>query len=184
MREVVGIGRHDPMLAGACAQHYGGVDDVRRAANAAELPGGACTLVCQPGLTPCGGQCVNPMVDSANCGACNQPCAPGLVCNAGQCAATCQAPTASCGGNACIDFDHDPDNCGGCGQMCSPVANADRVCLPGMVCARSRCYPGTGDCNGWYPDGCEAVFSADPMNCGGCGIVCGGTQSCVSGSCL
>ena len=45
MREVVGIGRHDPMLAGACAQHYGGVDDVRRAANAAELPGGTCTVV-------------------------------------------------------------------------------------------------------------------------------------------
>jgi hypothetical protein len=146
--------------------------------------GGVCTLVCAPGFEPCGGECVNPATDVLHCGGCDQPCAPGLVCNGGDCAADCDLPLLTCNMSSCVDADHDPDNCGACGLPCPPVQNAEPVCLPGGICTRSRCDPGTGDCNGLPFDGCEAVFASDPLACGGCGIVCNMGQSCVGGACL
>ncbi len=32
-------------------------------------------------------------------------------------------------------------------------------------------------------DGCEAEPSVDPLNCGLCGIVCGGAETCALGRC-
>ncbi len=44
------------------------------------------------------------------------------------------------------------------------------------------CDSGYADCNGGS-DGCEALLTSD-TNCGGCGITCGGGQTCSAGSCV
>jgi hypothetical protein len=44
--------------------------------------GGACGVLCDSGLTNCGGSCVNTSNDTMNCGGCGKTCA---VCLLGLC---------------------------------------------------------------------------------------------------
>ena len=53
--------------------------------------GGEGGVPCGAGLLACGGACVDPGQDPANCGACGTACAAGQVCDVGECATSCSA---------------------------------------------------------------------------------------------
>jgi hypothetical protein len=144
--------------------------------------GGHCVLPCAPNQLACNGQCISPTTDSINCGSCGHSCQPNEVCSNGMCAPGCLAPLISCNdGASCVDPVVDPLNCGSCGHACAAVPHARPLCLGLGVCTRSACDPGFADCNGGLLDGCEVNLSNDPMNCGGCGVVCATT--CAQGLC-
>ncbi len=150
--------------------------------------------VCCPG-----GGCVSLQTDARNCGRCGVVCGSGLTCVEGACVAlTCAGQTqpvacsdadagvaGNCCSGACVNRSRDPLNCGQCGRACvtgesctSGRCGLDQ-CTPadqGAVCHRAN---GTGQC-------CSSACldtRTDRNNCGGCGRVCPGTTSCVSGNC-
>jgi hypothetical protein len=86
------------------------------------------------------------------------------------------------GGLGCVDTRSDIENCGACGNTCD-ARHAPPICNEGQ-CTSGPCNPGFLDCDNDRANGCEARPSADPNNCGGCGIVCGGlTPLCDRGTC-
>lgn len=114
--------------------------------------------------------------DAGNCSQCGVACPPGTVCEAGMCGCSC--------GSSCFHgLGSDPTNCGACGNACEAAPGAEAVCNNG-VC-ESRCRPGRADCDHDLGNGCETNVFSDPVNCGGCGIRCTGTegQACVEGRC-
>ncbi len=150
---------------------------------------GACRNVCTPGYTNCGGTCVDITSDPANCGGCGVavPVAPNAVvgCMHGMPRITGCSPTfLDCDGrlsDGCeIDSQSDVNNCGGCRHSCTPLPNSTPTCVNG-VCPLV-CTMGFADCDHRLFDGCEANLN-NGLNCGSCGIVCGGMQSCVSMTC-
>lgn len=143
---------------------------------------GGCTM----GTTKCGNECTNAQTDPRNCGSCGKVCAANEVCMAGACASSCGMGTMKCG-MSCIDTKTDRTNCGACGTMC----NDGQICSNGMCSA--SCLAPLVKCNsssfdGGVPEGgpmgdyCTDPLS-DPLNCGGCGQVCSGSQACVAGKC-
>lgn len=83
------------------------------------------------------------------------------------------------GGNyICADLRFDVNNCGEVGRACNEGETcSDGVCGCGF--GGSPCGEGQACCGGSCID-----TSADPMNCGGCGTVCGANApNCNSGSC-
>lgn len=88
--------------------------------------GGRVDTGCTPPEVLCGGSCVDPASDNANCGRCGLACPAGQVCAGGTCNAVCGPPLLLCDG-ACIDPRNDPVNCGGCGVVCSTgICNGGR----------------------------------------------------------
>lgn len=90
-----------------------------------------------------------------------------------------------------VDLVHDPNNCGACGVVCTnptPAPNTAPVCS-NRTCAIG-CQTGWGDCDGNSGNGCEHDVSADAMNCGACGHVCGNANTvgamakCASNACV
>jgi hypothetical protein len=98
----------------------------------------------------------------------------------------CTAGHDDCDGqatNGCeADLTLDPANCGTCGKSCPAAPNSNATCLA-STCGLGACKNGFGDCNLDPSDGCEVDFSADGVNCGGCGIDClgGGCNNKVCG---
>jgi hypothetical protein len=89
-------------------------------------------LVCAPGLSACGEQCVDLINDSSNCGTCGTTCATG-VCSEGSCLECPDTAPTWCG-SQCTNTASDPDNCGGCGAPCDTG-----------LCSNSNCEAaGTG----------------------------------------
>ncbi len=143
--------------------------------------------------------CETRITNSANCGACGNQCPAGqdcrfdgpsqsfqCMCPPGQtmCGARCEGDV--CYGE-CKDLTSDPFNCGGCGVSCVG-RNEDSRSLPACLygsCTRT-CLEGWADCNGNSDDSCEVNIDSDPLNCGGCGIVCDAIagQACVLGRCV
>lgn len=75
-----------------------------------------------------------------------------------------------CCSNACIDTQSSVDHCGACGTACDAALNGSSLCEKGSCTL--KCTDGYGDCNLLSIDGCEALVSSDPLNCGGCGKPC------------
>jgi hypothetical protein len=71
--------------------------------------------VCPMGQIDCSGTCVDPTMNTANCGVCGRACGTGQMCVAGMC--QCAMGQMFCNG-ACVDLQSDPANCGGCGTAC------------------------------------------------------------------
>ncbi len=117
--------------------------------------------------------------DDLNCGWCDHSCAKPhaqfdcvnaicqfLACDPGW--SDCDASLL----NGCeSDPLNDPLNCGGCGAPCEAMPHALPGCADGQ-CAIVECEFGWDDCNGVMADGCETDVTADPVNCGGCGVDC------------
>lgn len=68
------------------------------------------------------------------------------------------------------------------GPLCT-LDNADAACVTG-ACAISMCSDGFDDCDMMSPNGCESPVAADPLNCGGCGMVCMEGEGCRDSECL
>jgi hypothetical protein len=153
-------------------------------------------------------ECVNPQTDDHNCGGCGVACDPmgdgssppvndtvSYGCLGGECGhLKCTLGNGNCDGdmsNGCETRITTSPNCGGCGIVC-PAGQDCRFdirhntfeckCPPGQTLCGASC---DGDvCSGECKD-----LTADPLNCGGCGIACGGNfddksiVSCNYGSC-
>lgn len=132
-----------------------------------------CTLTCQPGLTACGGRCVDLANDRFHCGGCGQVCPEGEVCGGeGVCEITCQAGYTACG-SWCINLESNPFHCGACGNACAAGERCQgRQCQ--LVCAE-----GLRACSGACVD-----VTSNRQHCGACGSACTGEQECVGGACV
>jgi len=103
--------------------------------------------------------------------------APGSGGQAGACAGTL------CGTD-CVDLTADTSHCGECGRGCINFHVDTQVCTTG-VCD-SICRTGWGNCT--QPaapeddDGCETAIDTT-ANCGNCGNVCSGGETCRAGLC-
>jgi len=126
----------------------------------------------------CGGKCVDPTADSANCGGCGKTCPTGSTCKddgSGKGVCDCGAGKGICTG-VCTDLTKDP-NCGACGTSC-PTAIKFSSCGAGSICD----CPGAGTaCGGVCTD-----TDRDPKNCGGCGVSaeCFADTGCSGGKCI
>ena len=123
---------------------------------------------CLEDMTLCGGTCVDPASDHANCGACSHPCAPAEVCSEGACLLECPDGESSCDGS-CKDLANDLSNCGGCGSVCAHD-HATAVCTGG-ACSIVSCDHGWDDCDDRVGNGCETRLDTDE-NCCCCGDRC------------
>jgi hypothetical protein len=153
---------------------------------------GGTSLVC------CGSGCTDVQSDAFNCGRCGNPCAAGMACMEGVCGvASCagttdnthcfgSAPNAVCCGGSCVDKNTDAQDCGVCGRRCA----AGAVCQGGVcgveVCdaphAGSPCFMSSGGNGRCCADGCVNTQTS-AANCGGCGLPCAPTETCVNGGC-
>ena len=115
----------------------------------------------------CGGRCVSPDWDSANCGACGQICPGETGCVDGVCG--CGPGKTRCG-DLCANLLGSPPNCGACGHACPT----------GDICSNSECVCPIDevDC-----DGVCSNLTFDSGNCGGCGNKCEPDLFCADGQC-
>jgi hypothetical protein len=95
----------------------------------------------------------------------------------------CRAGLAHCGGPAGQGCETslltDAAHCGGCATPCLYSRGAGGC--SGGTCFLAACDQGYSDCDGRAPNGCEVSIDTSPLNCGGCGQVCGGAQVATSG---
>ena len=134
------------------------------------------------------------------------------ACVDGNCMYQCISGAVRCNGT-CTFLDSDPNNCGACGNVCPASGSASPTCYGGICGeCMGNCPPGWcggngcgGECScpsgwecgetGWCydPDPCPGGgtrcngvctnISFDTLNCGGCGIVCAGGETCSGGVC-
>lgn len=139
-------------------------------------------ILCAAPLVECGGVCVDPQVDTGNCGACGNACALGQVCTDGVCQflQACLSPQVFCGG-VCVDLSSDPNNCGSCGNVCAVIEVCQGGECGGAVLDPGdpfTCAAGLVDCGG----ACVDVLT-DAANCGACGNACAADETCFGGAC-
>ncbi|APR78421.1 Hypothetical protein A7982_03768 [Minicystis rosea] len=181
----------DPLNCGTCGNTCTAVPQGNTACVSS-----ACQIInCAAGFADCNGKIIDGCEaatdkDPNNCGTCGTVCAAGSVCVAGTCQSTTCKTTGcpvglACCGVACTDTNNDLGNCGGCGNACPPNATAcmgGGCCFPqpggGVICSSVVCTPPLQNCGGTCVD-----QGTDPSNCGGCGIKCGPTETCVNGTC-
>ena len=132
--------------------------------------------------------------DINNCGGCGVRCeAPAnthvatVSCINGQCrVASCQAGFGDCDENintGCeSDLASNVSHCGICNNGCQAPPFMRALCQS-SVC-QYTCRPGRGDCNQNLSDGCEALLTSSPANCGSCGRRCAMSQICQTGNCI
>jgi len=154
-------------------------------------------LKCRPLWGDCNGDLAKPTTDGCetlltednmNCGACGNVCPAGSECDSGTCTTPwgCAPGLVRCSTleQKCTDLQTDVENCGGCGRSCGQHPNVRSRCSAGECVF--ECPAGRADCDGRLDNGCEIDVEHDPLNCGGCGVMCDVSvgQPCVSGKCL
>jgi hypothetical protein len=147
------------------------------ASTGAPLDSGSGGSGCAGPMTLCGNLCTNTLNDPDNCGTCGNACQTAALCTQGTCA--CGEGLAMCNG-ACVNELVDPSNCGGCGIICGGGPCVDAQCgkgAPNDGGATMECTGGMSLCGGVCID-----TTSSPVNCGGCGVACGGT--CTNSRCL
>ncbi|MFT5357984.1 MAG: alpha-tubulin suppressor-like RCC1 family protein, partial [Polyangiales bacterium] len=149
-----------------------------------------CVPNCEAGEIECEGGCVNIETDPANCGVCGAadcptPARATAICETSMCGFECEEGRGDCNemqSDGCeVDTLATVEHCGMCGMACEDMG-ALWTCNAG-TCEIDQCDPVDqfSDCDGIEATGCEVDILNDPMNCGGCGIVCDGL--CGSGYC-
>lgn len=177
--------QHDPKNCGNCNT---------KCATGQVCSNGACGTTCANGQSFCGGDsgapyCANTQTDNANCGGCGATCGTGQVCNGGTCSNSCGGDdagtdtlcTSDAGPPYCANTQSDNQNCGGCGIACGT----------GMVCQSGACANACAASDGGLETLCMpdagppycADTNSDNDNCGSCGMMCTGSESCISGVC-
>jgi hypothetical protein len=126
-------------------------------------------------------QCIPSCPLGAQCGSngCGGTCGEGCsgltpICSNYQC--TAEPCVGSCFGKECGN--------NGCGESCGSCLNehGTTLCNSSFLCEPS-CLVLWGNCDGNRINGCETPLTSN-YNCGGCGVVCNSTQTCVSGTCV
>jgi stigma-specific protein Stig1 len=168
-------------LCGACGSYYcadlaNDVSNCGACGHVCPPPGpyeygacvnGRCVYQCVDGAVRCNGTCTFLGSDPDNCGACGNVCSgPNPSCYQGACG-NCvpNCPDGWCGGD-------------GCGGECG--------CPEGFECGETGwCVGGDEPCpgGGTFCNGICTNISFDPLNCGGCGIVCAAGEACFGGVC-
>ena len=98
-------------------------------------PGSPADCVCELGELVCMESCVNPQIDTFNCGTCGNNCNEvpppdgEYFCVGGVCQLTCNEPYLLCTPSRCVDAQNDPFNCGGCNNVCESGLCEDGLCL-------------------------------------------------------
>jgi len=144
----------------------------------------------------CGGVCIDPLTDPANCGGCGNDCDEQVVnvsaarCVEGTCDyAGCAAGYLDCNDNRSdgCETEMSTTRCGECDTNCEDILqNTEGITCEargagGFECYYEQCMESWGNCNGNQMDGCETDLSL-PANCGFCGINCltgGNNKACV-----
>ena len=130
----------------------------------------------------CGGSDYSPCQLGGGCNT-NDDCAATTACSGGTC--VCALGLSDCNGSpgdGCeTNTSNDVSNCGSCNLVCS-LANASPTCASSQ-CQIDSCVPSYADCDGLAVTGCEVNMDVDSNNCGSCGNVCPGMQSCVNAFC-
>jgi len=168
-----GVDAGPGMCSPTCAssQRCCGTSCVNRTGSSASDPSfsncGACGFACNADRSDRCGQLAGSSVPQCLCGTGNLECSAGRVCVMG-----------TGGGMICADLNSDPDNCGEVGNACAEgesCSGGSCGCgTTGMACAA-----GESCCGGACID-----TSADAMNCGGCGTICGPQgPNCNDGTC-
>jgi len=191
----------NPTLCGATC-----VDTMTDALNCGEcgnecgMPGtlgscvdGECVLECEDGFGDCDGDpdngCEQTLDSVDHCGgcavACTQPNATATCAGEACAVASCDPGFADCGGadDGCETTLGTDDDCSACGDACRGFPNARTASCVDSACEISECRGTFDDCDGVASNGCEADTMRSTMHCGGCGMPCGGSEMCVSGSC-
>lgn len=183
-------------------EHCGSCDSV--CGEGANTIGGSCaastcTLDCAVDYADCDGKAATGCEtlvagNSEHCGACDNRCSDAAnvasaVCDGYTCRIqSCNDGFADCDGNpqtGCeVEYGSDVENCGGCNVVCAELANnvAAPACTDG-VCALS-CADGWADCDDYVGNGCETDLKNNAANCGACGNVCEGFDTCNDGVCF
>lgn len=113
--------------------------------------------------------CVDPLLDTRNCGSCGEVCREDEQCLEGRCG----CPGGECDG-ACVDLAWDAANCGVCDNRCAGAAD---LCFLGSC----RSCEGTGGLT--CGKECPRVLE-DEAACGACDGACADDEQCVGGSCV
>jgi hypothetical protein len=200
----------DPENCGDCRVACpGGQSCIDGVCSGAVAPCGAgrdlayCNLDAGPSWVCCtGGGCADLESDPANCGSCGDACAQGFSCLSGSCLATSCATVAAgsacpaadgtvgqCCESACSDVSSDPQNCGACGVSCAGGESCrQESCALDQCSASAQGDPCHLDAGSTLTVGscCSSScvdISDDPVNCGGCGLVCGDDGGCNQSRC-
>ncbi|MEM9190146.1 MAG: hypothetical protein AAGF12_13260 [Myxococcota bacterium] len=125
-------------------------DTGRDAALDDATPDADATLSCDPGLTPCGGRCIDRRNDIDHCGGCESLCRPPNavpLCRESVCAiGSCTPGFADCNGAA-------SDGCEAMVAVCNPGSSCSTSCGSsgtwdcGDACGTPRCVPPAETCN-------------------------------------
>ena len=149
-------------------------------------------LACAAGRADCDGDASNGCEvgldsDPAHCGDCAVACeTPDCACVNGIRVVVCATSFADCDGdasNGCeVDTTTSMQHCGGCDRRCHALGEdvMTATCAAGVCELECVFEPAFGNCDGDIDNGCEALLSFDPNNCGACGVQC----ACGNGECL
>jgi hypothetical protein len=172
----------DALNCGACGNACAAGETCQQGACGATTTN-APALVCDAGLTDCGGRCVDLQTNDFHCGGCMLGCAGDQMCQGGACVANapvCDAGLTDCG--TCADLQNDPNNCGACGMVCPSGQCGLGICaeIVGSAPVSVPCPEGQTMCGDTCVD-----LSSDLFNCAVCGKSCnvGKTPSCQGGVC-
>lgn len=122
------------------------------------------TTCLAPKIT-CSGSCIDPAIDSSNCGACGKVCSSSMTCQKGSCG--CLQPLSNCGGK-CVDLGTSQQHCGNCANQCSPK----------LTCQQGKC---SCDANIAYSCSVSIALYCKASICAACPKAvfnCDGTGGC------
>lgn len=138
--------------------------------------GGAAADTCEPGTPAPSDSTCNGEDDDCNGATDDGYVAPQPTCGSGTCSSTGQL---LCAVGMFYNTCRPPAD----GTACSAPNAAQGECSAG-ACEVLTCAGSFGDCDSLATNGCETDLGTDPLNCGGCGVVCDDSESCDAGACL